>query len=93
MSSLSESTDHVLTGPLEQARGVIGRYPDLDERYIFEFGSVKNRLIHMVGVTRPLRVEFFVGDELVTDTVLQPWTGHARARCDRVIEQMPKSGE
>lgn len=89
--SKAKPTDHVLSGPIEQARGVIGRYPSEKERFVFEFGSVKSRGIHMVGVRRPLRVQFFAEGEEVLDVVLSPWTGHASAECDRVIESRPEA--
>jgi uncharacterized membrane protein (UPF0127 family) len=81
---------HVLTTPFEQARGVIGRYPDPGERYIFEFDDIKRRTVHMIGVRRPLQVTFEADGEVVRETVLSPWIGLARARCDRVIEQRPE---
>lgn len=80
-------TDHVLDGPLEQMRGVIGREPTGDERYVFEFDSVARRSVHMVGVRNPLRVRFLADGEETLDVVLRPWTGHARARADKVIEE------
>ena len=79
----------VLTGPLEQLRGVIGRYPEKGQSVIFEFDSVQSRSVHMVGVSRPLVVEFFVGEELVRTDKLRPWVGVAIEECDRVIERRP----
>lgn len=83
--------EHVLTGPLEKARGVIGRYPEPDERFVYQFDEVAVRRFHMVGVTKPLRVEWFVGDDLVNDDTLRPWIGRASAPADRVIERRPES--
>lgn len=82
-------TTVTLTTPVEQARGVIGRYPAPGERYVFEFETVKPRLIHMVGVRRPLRVEWYVGEELEAARTLRPWVGWGRARADRVVERRP----
>jgi len=39
----TETDTTVLTGPFEQARGVIGREPTGDERYIFKFDSTQER--------------------------------------------------
>ena len=81
--------DHVLTDPFEQMRGVVGRYPSRDERYIFDFDTVKKRGVHMFGVFRPLTVEFYLDDELVKERTLMPFIGRATAICDRVIERRP----
>lgn len=78
-----------LTGPLEQARGVIGRYPDPGQSFEFVFDRVKPRAIHMVGVRRPLRVEWYVYGELEAAETLRPWVGWARHRADRVVERRP----
>lgn len=80
-------TDHHLTGPLEQLRGVIGREPSPDERYIFEFDTVAERSVHMVGVREPLHVTFIAEASQTLDVELRPWTGYASARADRVIEE------
>lgn len=79
-----------LTGPLEQVRGVIGRYPGPDEAYAFVFEDVAERPVHMVGVRRPLRVEWYVDGELERAEVLEPWWGTASARADRVVERRPQ---
>lgn len=71
-------------------RGVIGRYPDGDEEFVFEFDKVRNRHVHMVGVRRPLRVEWFDQGELVRAETLSPWVGLAGARADRIIERRPE---
>ena len=81
-------TDITLTGPIEQARGVIGRYPGPDERYVFEFDRVAPRPIHMVGVRRPLLVRWLAADGMVSE-VLRPWIGYGRARADVVTEERP----
>lgn len=78
-----------LTTPVEQARGVIGRYPAPGERYVFEFETVESRLIHMVGVRQPLRVEWYVNGQLEAAKTLRPWIGWGRARADCVVERRP----
>jgi len=82
----TETDRTVLTGPFEQARGVIGREPTGDERYIFKFDSARERSVHMIGVTSPLLVRWLVDDELTHEQVLQPWTGHASARANIIVE-------
>jgi len=79
----------VLDGPLAQSRGVIGRYPSPDERYVFDFASAKPRFIHMVGVRRPLLVRWLVDDEERHRETLAPWTGWSRHRADTVTEERP----
>ena len=79
----------VLSSFLAQARGVIGRYPDPDQEFVFEFDEVRKRDVHMVGVRRPLQVEWYVDDDLVRVEELKPWTGYASAKADRVIERRP----
>lgn len=80
----------VLDSILSQLRGVIGRYPDPGQEYVFEFDDVAKRDVHMVGVRRPLQVEWYVDDDLVREEVLQPWLGYASAEADRVIERRPE---
>jgi uncharacterized membrane protein (UPF0127 family) len=76
----------VLDTALARMRGVIGRRVDPGDRFIFEFDEVAPRMIHMVGVRVPLRVEWWIGDELVEVADLRPWTGLGRVRADRVVE-------
>jgi len=78
---------HRLTGPLEQARGVIGREPGPDEAYVFAFDGIADRLVHMVGVRKPLRVEWHVDGHCVRSEELAPWTGYASHRADTVVER------
>jgi len=78
-----------LTNSLQQARGVIGRYPGPTERYVFSFDDIASRTVHMLGVHRPLCVTFYAGDELVREAELRPWIGLARERCDRIVEERP----
>jgi len=80
-------TDIVLETPWQQARGVIGRYPDETERYVFPFDDVAKRRVHMIGVRRPLRVNWFVGNSLHAEEVLQPWTGTAAHTADKITEE------
>lgn len=80
---------HILRSPLQQARGVIGRYPGPEERYVFEFDGVARRSVHMVGVRRPLRVTWLVDGDVVKEATLRPWIGHGAARADRVVEERP----
>jgi hypothetical protein len=85
-----EETDQiVLSSFLAQARGVIGRYPEPDQEFVFEFDEVRERDVHMVGVRRPLQVEWYVDDDLVRVEELKPWTGYASAEANRVIERRP----
>jgi uncharacterized membrane protein (UPF0127 family) len=58
----------------------------MGERYLFEFDEVAERSVHMIGVTQPLLVRFMLDGEITQEVVLQPWTGHARARCDTIVE-------
>jgi len=83
--------DHHLTGRLSRARGVIGRYPDPDERYILEWSAIDDRPIHMLGVTRPLVVEWHQRGAMVRREMLRPWVGHASHPADRVIEYAPEA--
>jgi len=76
-----------LTGPLEQVRGVIGREPAPDEAFVFPFDEVARRPVHMVGVRKPLRVEWHVDDRCVRTEELAPWTGYASHRADTVVER------
>ena len=83
--------DHHLTGRLSRARGVIGRYPDPNERYIFEWRNVGDRPIHMLGVNRHLIVEWHIAGAMVKRKMLRPWIGRASHPADRVIEYAPES--
>lgn len=76
-----------LTGPLEQTRGVIGREPGPDEAYVFDFDERAERPVHMIGVRSPLRVQWCCHGVVCHEEILEPWTGYARHRCDRIIER------
>jgi hypothetical protein len=80
-------TDHILTGWMSKSRGVIGRYPDAGDRYVFPFDMPKKRGVHMIGVNKPLQVSWYLGDELVKRKVLRPWIGHGSALADKVVEE------
>jgi len=80
-------TEHVLDSRLQRARGVIGRYPRADERYVIEYDSIDLRTVHMVGVFRPLHVQMLVDDEVTEEAVLRPIIGSMRGLCNRVIER------
>jgi len=82
-------SDYHLTGYLSRARGVIARYPDPGDRYIFEWSTIADRPIHMVGVTRPLIVEWHQRGAMVRREQLRPWVGRATHPADRVIEYAP----
>ena len=82
-------TDYYLTGYLSRARGVIGRYPDPGDRYILEWSEIAKRPIGMVGVTRPLIVEWHQHGAMVRRKHLRPWVGRASYPADRVIEYRP----
>lgn len=84
--------DYRLTGPLEQMRGVIGREPGPGDRYIFEFDSVGERSVHMVGVRRPLEVTWIAEGEETFSTTLRPWVGYGSAPADVVIERAADHG-
>lgn len=81
--------EHTLTGPFEQARGVIGRHPTPSERYVFEFDTVAPRLVHMVGVCRPLRVTWLADGVETASEVLRPWVGWGRHLADEIWEAAP----
>jgi len=87
----SPVTDHHLTGYLSRARGVIGRYPDPGDRYILEWSTIADRPIGMVGVTRPLIVEWHIAGAMVRREQLRPWIGRATHPADRVIEYAPET--
>jgi len=84
-------TDVVLEGFLAKFRGVIGRYPDPGDRYLFPFDSVVPVPVHMLGVTKPLEVEWWAKGELVERRELPAWTGSHTERADLVIEKPCKS--
>jgi hypothetical protein len=43
----------------------------------------------MLGVRRPLEVEWWADGDLVRVEELRPWIGAATARADRVVERRP----
>jgi len=82
--------DHILSGPIQKARGVIGRYPDENERYVFLYDEPQMLGVHMIGVSGPLLVRWLLDDELVDEQVLMPWWGSHSAYADMVTEQRPR---
>lgn len=82
--------EHILSGPIQKARGVIGRYPDENERYVFPYDEPQMLGVHMIGVSGPLLVRWLLDDELVDEQVLMPWTGSHTAYADTVTEQRPR---
>jgi hypothetical protein len=84
-------TDIVLEGLLAKTRGAIGRYPDAGDRYLFPFENVVPVPVHMVGVTKPLMVEWWAEGTLVERRELPAWTGSHTALADLVIEKPCKS--
>jgi len=83
------SKDIHLTSRLAKRRGVIGRYPSEDERYLLEYDTVDERAIHMLCVRKPLKVTWVADAEQTYQTELQAWTGYAKAKADTVIEERP----
>jgi len=83
-------TDTYLRSPLQQARGVIGQYPDPGDRYIFVFDDVQQRTISMIAVTKPLKVQWLVEGTVMQTKVLRPWIGRHTAPADVVIEAAVK---
>jgi len=80
-------TDHVMTSLPGKLRGVIGRYPEPGDRYLFPFDRKGPKGIHMLGVRKPLIVEWWADDELVERRTLEPWWGSHVAEADLVIEK------
>ena len=84
------TTVHTLETPLEQIRGVIGRYPSPTEAYVFDFQSSRCRGVHMIGVPRPLTVAWYTDGTEVATQQLDPWVGIASNTCDTIVEYCPK---
>ena len=83
-------TDHYLSGPIQRLRGVIGREPGPEERYIFEYPEPQTIGVHMLGVSQPLLVTWMLDGSIVKEQVLMPWRGFGKAIADTVIEQQPR---
>jgi hypothetical protein len=81
-------TDLVLTGRISTVRGAVGRHLEEGDRLILEFDRAGLRLVHMLGVRYRLRVTFYVSGEVISSRVLEPWTGYAVARADRIVESV-----
>lgn len=73
----------------DKTRGVIGRYPNPDERYVFRFDDVGLRGVHMFGVRRPLRVTWVADGEQTAEQILRPWVGYACFHADEIVEERP----
>ena len=72
--------------PLGRVRGVIGREPVTGEAYLFEWGAVQPRAIHMVGVRQPLDVLWLVDGVVQAVETLSPWRGRATHPAATVVE-------
>jgi len=83
----AKMTDHVMTSWYGKFRGVIGRYPEHGDRYLFPFDGVHPVPVHMLGVRRPLIVEWWAGSELVERRTLEPWWDSHTEQADLVIEK------
>jgi hypothetical protein len=82
--------EHILSGPIQKTRGVIGRYPEENERYVFTYDEPQKLGVHMLGVSGPLLVRWLLDDELVEEKVLLPWWGAHSAYGDTVTEERPR---
>ena len=80
-------TDHIMTSTIDKMRGVIGRYPEPGDRYIFAYDEPKQLGVHMLGVSRPLRVSWYLEDTRMKTKTLAPWVGRGTAFADTVIEE------
>lgn len=85
--------DIVLDTQRERAKGVIGRYPEPNERYVFDLDRPQYYPVHMIGVRRPLRVTWLLDGEIVHRKTLRPWLGVGMAKADTVIEERPQEVE
>jgi len=79
-----------VTSRFGKARGVIGRYPNEYESYVFTWDVPRMRRVHMLGVTRPLEVVWIRDGIVVAKKVLEPWTGTDNHIADMVIERKPR---
>ena len=61
------SDDVILDSWLGRARGVLGRYPEPGQRYIFRWDDIDIRDMRMLGVSKPLKVTW-IADGCVTQT-------------------------
>jgi hypothetical protein len=88
------SDAELLTGTLEQARGLIGR-PSLadDACVVFDWAGESSRLIHTVGVRFDLDVIWLVDDSVMKIERLPSWTGWSVGTADRVIELPAGQGD
>jgi uncharacterized membrane protein (UPF0127 family) len=77
----------VAAGFLEQLRGLMFR-ASLPEDYglVFPFDDAQKRGVHMLFVRMPIDVVWIVEGTVTGVETLQPWTGFARHRADRIVE-------
>ncbi|MDR9412793.1 MAG: hypothetical protein RI531_09315 [Haloferacaceae archaeon] len=83
--------DIILDSWLDRARGVIGRYPDDGQRYIFRWDDIDMRDIRMLGVSKPLRVTWIADGTVTKCDTLAPWIGRGKAPADVIIEEAIKT--
>jgi uncharacterized membrane protein (UPF0127 family) len=67
-------------------RGAIGRDLESGDRLIFEYNTIDNRTVHMVGVRSPMTVEFIIDGTTTNRVQLDPWTGWGSGPCNKIIE-------
>jgi len=84
-------SDYHLEGFFAKFRGVIGRYPEPGDRYLFPFDKVVRVPVHMLGVRKPLQVEWWARGELVERRIMPAWWGTHSERADLVIESAPEA--
>ena len=91
MSHIPDHIEHIeyLDSRSDPTRGVIGRYPERDTAYVFKSDSTAYRLIHMIGVPKPLTVQCYRDDRLRKEVTLRPHIGLTVAKCDHVVELQP----
>ncbi|ERG97609.1 MAG: hypothetical protein J07HQX50_01637 [Haloquadratum sp. J07HQX50] len=77
MNQIPKHIEHVvyLDSGSAKARGVIGRYPERDTAYVFRCDSAAYRLIHMIGVSKPLTVQCYRENRLHKEVTLRPYVG------------------
>jgi uncharacterized membrane protein (UPF0127 family) len=84
------SDDIILDSWIGRARGVIGRYPEPGERYIFRWDDIDVRDMRMFGVSRPLKVTWIADGTVTKCETLAPWIGRGKAPADVIIEEAIK---
>ena len=84
------SDDVILDSWLGRARGVLGRYPEPGQRYIFRWEYIDIRDMRMLGVSKPLKVTWIADGSVTQTKVLRPWIGRGKAPADVIIEEAIK---